>query len=118
MSDADEVKSEVVKKQRKPRVPKEKKIEEPEEQKVKWEDLFFILSQAGTSFLYSLARRDDIPDDARHIIRGVIELRDISDGCVVEADRLTPEKALWWADELKQWATPKTVSTINIKKLL
>lgn len=111
---SDEVK---VKKERKPRVPKEKKIE-IEVPKVKWEDMFFILSQAGQSFLRSLSRRDDIPDDARDIIRGVISLGDIQDGCVVEQLQLTPEKALWWSDELKEWATPKPVSTINIKKLL
>ena len=111
---SDEVK---VKKERKPRVLKEKKIE-IEEPKVKWEDMFFILSQAGQSFLRSLSRRDDIPDDARDIIRGVISLGDIQDGCVVEQLQLTPEKALWWSDELKEWAKPKPVSTINIKKLL
>lgn len=95
--------SEEQKKERKPRTPKEKKVK-VEEPKVKWEDLYFTLSQAGTSFLYSLARREDIPQDARHIIRGVIELRDINDGCVVEGGGLTPEKALWWADALKEWA--------------
>ena len=89
------------KKERKPRTPKVKKIEEPV---VKWEDLYFIISSAGTVFLRSLSRREDIPDDARDIIRGVIELRDINDGCVVEGGGLTPEKALWWAGALKEWA--------------
>ena len=98
---SDEVKNEVKeKKERKPRQPKEKKIEEPV---VKWEDLYFIISSAGTVFLRSLSRREDIPDDARDIIRGVIELRDINDGCVVEGAGLTPAKALWWADTLKEW---------------
>jgi hypothetical protein len=92
----------------KPSTKKSVKKQPDVEQGIKWNDLYFIISQAGVCFLRSLSRRDDIPDDALDIIRGVITLNTIQDGCVVEDDRLTAEKALWWADELKQWATNQT----------
>ena len=100
--------SEPEKKPRKPRVvklPQEKKEED-----IKWNDLFFILSQAGQTFLRSLTKRDDIPEDAIDIIRGVIAIGEVADGCVAEGEAFTPVRALWWADTLKLWATNKTLN--------
>ena len=100
--------SEPEKKPRKPRVVK--LHEEKKEADIKWNDLFFILSQAGQTFLRSLTKRDDIPDDAKDIIRGVIAIGDVADGCVAEGEHFSPDKALFWADTLREWATHKSLT--------
>ena len=85
-------------------VKEKKKQVKQEKVEPKWEDLYFLLSQASASFLRSLVKRDDIPDDAKLILHGVIGLADVSDGCVVERERLTVEKMLFWSDSLKELA--------------
>ena len=85
-------------------VKEKKKQVKQEKVEPKWEDLYFLLSQASASFLRSLARRDDIPDDAKLVLHGVIGLADVCDGCIVERERLTVEKMLFWSDSLKELA--------------
>jgi len=101
-----EVKAEEPAKKKEVKERKKKEVEAPKAQP-KWQDLYFHLSQAGVCFLRSLARRDDLPEDAKHILHGVIALGDACDGCVVEENNLTVEKALFWADALKEFAEKK-----------
>jgi len=98
-----EVKAEVKEVQVKEVKEKKKQVKQ-EKVEPKWEDLYFLLSQASASFLRSLARRDDIPDDAKLVLHGVIGLADVCDGCIVERERLTVEKMLFWSDSLKELA--------------
>jgi hypothetical protein len=100
-----EVKAEV--KEVKAEVKEKKKQVKKEEVKPKWEDLYFLLSQTGTSFLRSLVKRDDIPDDAKHLLHGVIGLADVCDCCIVDQQQLTIEKMMFWSDALKELAGKK-----------
>jgi hypothetical protein len=102
-----EVKEEVKEVQVKEVKEKKKQVKKEEKVEPKWEDLYFLLSQASASFLRSLARRDDIPDDAKLVLHGVIGLADVCDGCIVERERLTVEKMLFWSDSLKELAGKK-----------
>jgi hypothetical protein len=88
-------------------VKEKKKQVKKEEVKPKWEDLYFLLSQTGTSFLRSLVKRDDIPDDAKHLLHGVIGLADVCDCCIVDQQQLTIEKMMFWSDALKELAGKK-----------
>jgi hypothetical protein len=98
-----EVKAEVKEVQVKEVKEKKKQVKQ-EKIEPKWDDLYFLLSQASASFLRSLATRDDIPDDAKLVLHGVIGLSDVCDGCIVERERLTVEKMLFWSDSLKELA--------------
>ena len=100
-----EVKEEVKKNEKDPKkVRSKQKVNAEQKVEPKWEDLYLLLSQASICFLRSVVRRDDIPDDVKHILHGVISLGDVSDYCILEQHHLTTEKALFWADELKAWA--------------
>lgn len=99
-----EVKAEEPEKKKEVKERKKKEVEMP---KPKWQDLYFHLSHAGVCFLRSLAQRNDLPEDAKHILHGVIALGDACDGCVVEENKLTAEIALFWVDALKEWAEKK-----------
>lgn len=69
-----------------------------------WYQLYITLAQASESLMMGLAQREDIPEDARHILKGCICLRDTGDLFFAEGKRLSPATALFWADELKKWS--------------
>lgn len=69
-----------------------------------WYSLYTVLNDAGAAFLRSLTLREDIPEDAREIIRGVMCLRETKEMFFAEGERMKPVTALFWASELQKWA--------------
>ena len=69
-----------------------------------WYSLYVVLNDSAACFLRSLTLRDDIPEDAKAIIQGVMCLRETKEMFFAEGERMKPVTALFWADELKKWA--------------
>jgi len=69
-----------------------------------WYQLYVTLAQASENLMLALVTRTDIPEDAKHILRGCICLRDTGDLFFAEGKRLTPATAKFWSDELKKWS--------------
>lgn len=69
-----------------------------------WYQLYVTLAQASENLMLALVTRADIPEDAKHILRGCICLRDTGDLFFAEGKRLTPATAKFWSDELKKWS--------------
>jgi hypothetical protein len=80
-------------------VEKVKKPKEPE-----WYDFHYCLSEAGDHLIRSLIKRQDIPEDAIDILKGILSLRETRDLVMAEGGRLTPATALFWAEELRSWS--------------
>jgi short subunit dehydrogenase-like uncharacterized protein len=105
MLDAIEVKKDNRKKVKLPVEKAKKPIDKKEEKKeVNWYDLHFCLSEAGDHLVRSLCKREDIPDDAKDILKGILSLRETRDLILAEGGRLTPASAMFWAEELKSWS--------------
>jgi hypothetical protein len=88
---------------------KSKKVKLPVEKvakarEVQWYDLHYCLSEAGDHLVRSLIKREDIPDDAKDILKGILSLRETRDLILAEGGRLTPASAMFWAEELKSWS--------------
>ena len=95
------------KKVRTPKEPKEPKAKKEKEVEVKWMDLYFVLSDASDKFMRSILSREDVADDVKDTLRGVMAMREAKDLFYAEAEFLTKDRALFWADKLKEWASNK-----------
>ena len=69
-----------------------------------WYDLYRVMADTGDSLIKSLLIRDDIPKDALRLLEAVLCLRESKDLFFAQGERLTPASALFWIDELKEWA--------------
>lgn len=69
-----------------------------------WYDVYWVMSETGDSLLRSLLKRDDIPEDAKEILKAVACLKESRDLFFAEGKSLTPYSALFWMEELKKWA--------------
>jgi hypothetical protein len=69
-----------------------------------WYAFYRVLADTGDSLLKSLLSRSDIPTDALRLIEAVLCLRESKDLFFAQGERLTPAAALFWADELNEWA--------------
>lgn len=105
MNDSEQPVKKVVKKKAKEPT---KKAEEP-----KWEDLFWTLAHTSEHLLRSLSKREDVPDDARDIIKAVLCLRETKEMFFADNNRLSAECALFWSDTLKQYNLDMTKKLNN-----
>lgn len=90
-----------------PRKPKEAKPLDAVDMKSKdprWYDLFCVLSDAADHLLQSLLNRDDIPDDAKDLLRGVLVLRESRHLFLATGSDVTPATALFLTEELEKWS--------------
>jgi len=69
-----------------------------------WYALYRVMADTGDSLIKSLLIRDDIPKDALRLLEAVLCLRESKDLFFAQGERLTPASALFWVDELKEWA--------------
>ena len=87
--------------------PKEEKANDGADMCMKnpeWYELYVHMNDAANNFLKSLTNRQDIPDDAKDVIRGVLCLRDTHDMFFVDGSSLTAKSALFWSDALIEFA--------------
>jgi hypothetical protein len=78
-----------------------------------WYDVYWVMSEAGDSLLQSLTKRDDIPEDAKDIIKAVACLKESRDLFFAEGKSLTPYSALFWMEELKKWASRNSAELVE-----
>jgi hypothetical protein len=90
-------------KSKKVKLPVEK-VKDTKAREVQWYDLHYCLSEAGDHLVRSLIKREDIPEDAKDILRGILSLRETRDLLIAEGGRLTPASAMFWAEELRAWS--------------
>ena len=83
--------------------PQPKEAKEMIKENPSWFVLYGHLQRASNEFLSSLTQREDIPADARSIIKGVLALRDSQEMFFVEGKDLTEESAIFWSDALIEW---------------
>ena len=69
-----------------------------------WFDLWLVMSDTGNALIKSLLARKDIPEDALRLLEAILCLRESKDLFFAQGERLTAYSALFWADELKEWA--------------
>lgn len=90
-----------------PRKAKEPKPADAVDLKAKdprWYDLFCILSDSADHLISSLLSRDDIPEDAKDLLRGVLVLRESRHLFLSQGDTLTPAASLFLSEELQKWS--------------
>ena len=81
-----------------------------------WDDLYFLLADAADHILQSVMNREDIPVDAKHLLQGVLHLRESRQMIYCEKTSLTAHSALFWSDRLKEWSTQLAPTSSVVKK--
>jgi len=81
-----------------------------------WDDLYFLLADAADHILQSVMNREDIPVDAKHLLQGVLHLRESRQLIYCEKTHLTAHSALFWSDRLKEWSTQLAQTSSVVKK--
>jgi len=74
----------------------------------KWHELHWVLSETADHLVRSLLAREDIPTDAKDLLRGVLVLRESKELFYAEGNSVTPFSAMMWAEELGKWSKYNT----------
>jgi len=78
-----------------------------------WHDVYWVMCETGDSLLRSLLKREDIPEDAKEILRAVVCLKDSKELFFADGKSLTPASALFWMEELQKWSSRYTEELVE-----
>ena len=91
-----------------------KTIAELAQQEPKWFELYRVLNDASLHILASVINRKDVPEDAKHLLKGVYVMRDLKDFYTALGTSITPELAVSWADELVAWSKSSSAPATGV----